>query len=72
MPRATDLPATADLEPLQLISQDQLSPMSVSTGFSASNEALSNTNFINFSLGGRHKNNLKDRRSLAVCISHAS
>jgi hypothetical protein len=69
MPRATDLPATADLESLQLISQDQLSPMSVST---ASNEAHSNTNFINFSLGGCQKNNMKDRRSLAVCISHAS
>jgi hypothetical protein len=72
MPRATNLPVTADLESLQLISQDQLSPMSVSMGLSASNEALSNTNFINFSLGGCHKNNMKGMRSLAVCISHAS
>jgi hypothetical protein len=74
MPRATNLPATADLELLQLISQDQLSPMSVSTDVNASNEALSNKSFINFSFGGHHKNknNSKDRRSLAVCISHAS
>jgi hypothetical protein len=71
MPRATNLPAT-DSEPLQLTPQDQPPPMSVPTGLSAPNEVLSNTNFINFPLGGRHKNNLKDRRSLAVRIPHAS
>ena len=70
MPHATNLPAT-DSEPLQLTPQDQAPPMSVPTGLSA-NEVLSNTNFINFPLGGCHKNNLKDRRSLAVHIPHAS
>ena len=66
------LAATIDLESLQLILQNLLSPMNVSTGFGSSNEALSNTNFTNFSLVGHNGINLKDKKTLVVCTSHAS